>query len=65
MMSVHGHLLMKWYYKSAFMWMAQNQTQIKKKEKNFQFCVIFVLVEFSQLANFKAEYIALGLWLQI
>lgn len=32
MKSVHGHLLMKWYYKSAFMGMAQNQTQTQKKK---------------------------------
>lgn len=31
MNSVHGHLLMKWYYKSAFVGMAQNQTQTQKK----------------------------------
>lgn len=53
MKPVHGHLLMKWYYKSAFVGMAQNQTQTQKK--SFKFYSIFIIVDFH--SQWKDEYI--------
>lgn len=56
MKSVHGHLLMKWYYKSAFAGMAENQTQTQKKKNPSDFLVFCITWIFTASEKMDISY---------